>query len=65
MLTDSLRWIRLMACPSRLATDSTVMFGSDFSGGSGIESVMMIPANGAAFSRSIAGPTSRPWVAAA
>ena len=65
MLTDSLRWMRLIAWPSRLATDRTVIEGSCFPGERGIESVTMTPANGAARSRSIAGPTSRPWEAMA
>ena len=33
MLTDSLRWIRLIAWPSRLATESTVMFGEHLARG--------------------------------
>ena len=44
-LTDSLRWIRLMASPNSGATLSTVILGIICSGGSGIVSVMTTSSN--------------------
>ena len=46
-LTDSLRWIRLMASPNRGATLKTVMRGLAFSSGNGMVSVRNRPSIGA------------------
>ena len=45
--TDSPRWMRLIASPMSGATDSVVIFGMRFDGGSGTESVMTTSRSGA------------------
>src|SRR5437667_1802688 len=63
LLTDSLKWMRLIASANSGATVRTLIFGRCLCGGRGMLSVTTTCLSGASRSRSIAGPQRTAWVA--